>query len=355
MRELADAVDVGELRRAARANKIEALVGVGLREACAGVLPGDWEQALAENARRVERLLSAAASCSVALGAAGIPCALIEGGGTLLGSDLPLEAYGAGDFDFLVPESAWPQVPGVMADLGYLPKDRRSRPTYRVEFCREDDDRYIEIGSRPFDRMWLPLLYRDRSPEWLRQRIPSKRRPELHVLAPTDHLLQVCFHTSLHSYVRSPGVRLHVDVDRTVRDNAIDWTAFNQGVRAMGIARRAFFSLWMAKDLLDTPIPGEVLVALSPGRIRRLLVGRLLAEDGVLANGRPKLTRGRTIALDMMLEAKGLARWFINAALPPEAWLRDHFERGDTARLPLALLHLQRYRSALGEWRPGTD
>ena len=39
----------------------------------------------------------------------------------------------------------------------------------------------------------------------------------LRILSPEDNLLQVCLHTAKHSYVRSPGFRLHLDVDQLFR------------------------------------------------------------------------------------------------------------------------------------------
>jgi len=98
----------------------------------------------------------------------------------------------------------------------------------------------------------------------------------------------------------------------------------------------------MARGLMGTPVPDEVLERLSPGPRWWGRVQRLLSREGVLERGRPKLLGWRTAWLDILLEEEGPAAWLRSVTAPPAAWMREHFDRqGSGATLPA--LHVRRY------------
>jgi hypothetical protein len=137
-----------------------------------------------------------------------------------------------------------------------------------------------------------------------------------------------------------------------VRDNAIDWSAFVAEVEAMGVPTRAFVSVSMAKGLLDSPIPEWVLSRLYPGAMRWSLLQNLLQQDGVIADGRPKLRRAETLLLDALIQERSPGRWLRSILFPSSQWLREHFgQDGDVDESTLRL-HMRRYRQMLGRWNP---
>ena len=93
------------------------------------------------------------------------------------------------------------------------------------------------------------------------------------ILSPEDNLLQVCVHTAKHSYVRAPGLRLHLDVERIVAHKQIDWEVFLRKVKDAHVKTSTYYSLYLANMLFGTPIPQAVLDALHPGdrKNRKLL------------------------------------------------------------------------------------
>jgi glycosyltransferase involved in cell wall biosynthesis len=340
------------VREAAQRNHVDAMVGVGLRRS--GVeLGAMWEEAIDHNRRRVEALVATAVAVSARLERAGVACAAFEAGGVLLATDLPMSAYGSGDIDLLVEASRWDRVPAALGAEGFVQVDRRGRPTGRLEFRRrtaDGEDEWLEVGFAPFDRSWLPLPVRDRSQTWLGRRERSRKEPRLYVLRPSDSLALVCMHTSLHSYVRAPGIRLHTDVDRLIRDTSVDWDSYVEEVLASGFARRAFVSLAMARGLLATPVPDSVLERLHPGK-PWASIRRLLSTEGVIADGRPKLRRARAVLLDALLDERGRIRWLADLVVPPEDWMRAHFDR-KRGGAPLWRLHARRLFDVVTKWKP---
>src|SRR5207253_313858 len=111
------------------------------------------------------------------------------------------------------------------------------------------------------------------------------------MLAPVDNLLQVALHTAKHSYCRAPGFRLHLDVDRVVHGQKIDWDAVVEMVRRLGVGTAVFLSLSIPRGLFGTPVPPEVLGALAPAPARRAMLYRWLRSVSVFEPERPKFTR----------------------------------------------------------------
>ncbi len=347
------------LLAAARTNKVTALVADALRDALGDDIPSHWLELSQANEARVQGQLDALAAVVARLEAADIPSAAIESAGTLLGSALPTRAFGSGDLDLLVPEASWDAVLEAYAAEGFVPADRRERPTRRAELRRirdeggpEPTERWLEVGSAPFDRMWLPLRFEDRCPAWLSRRVPSCKRDDLWVLDPSDALVFVAYHTSLHSFVRAPGVRLHVDVDRVTRDNPLDWVHVVREARALGAPTRVFVSFAMARGLLGTPIPDTVLEALAPAAWRWRRIAALLRRNSVIADGRPKLRRLEAALLDLLIDERSPASWALGVAVPPTPWMHEHFNRAAAPDVPAWRLHARRARALATRWRP---
>lgn len=139
--------------------------------------------------------------------------------------------------------------------------------------------------------VWFELQWRAIAGRWIRKdqepetpallaRSVAIPGTDIRLLHPDDNMLQVCLHTAKHTYVRAPGLRLHTDVDRLTTFTPPRWDALVAEARARTIATPVYFSLALARALLDTPIPDDVLLALAPPRWKRdLVVGWLRRID----------------------------------------------------------------------------
>lgn len=344
---------------AAERNKVIALIGDALMRTPGIDLAPQWEATVATNAAKKDDLVASLRAVVLRLDRAGIRHAVVESGGVALGTDLPLRALGSSDMDVIVDAGSLPRALEAFAAEGFhaSARDGRAR-TARVEVRRPESSRrgeqWLEVGSVPFDRAWVPLRFANRMDVWLSRAVPSRKFSDLRVLAPADALAFVAMHTSLHSWVRSPGLRLHVDVDRLARDTAPDWNAVVAEVLALGVPTRAALSFIMARDLLGAPIPRAVVEALLCQRSARARAAlTLLERERVLSNGHPKLRGAATALLDALVDERSLVSWLRSIAAPPEEWMRDHFDASEAAvRWPLWRLHAERVRALAERWRP---
>ncbi|MFN2489704.1 MAG: nucleotidyltransferase family protein [Actinomycetota bacterium] len=346
--------ELGEtrVRRHAQVNGLEHLVGVVIDEEGLD-LSADWRAALDVNRRRVEELVRTATRVGRDLEKEGCPTALIEGAATLVSTGLPLATYSSQDMDFLVAAGQWTTVVRVLERHGFAPTDRHRHPTIRTEFQKTtaSGDLWLDVGPKPFDRVWTPLTYHDRSSAWLAERVSGSTADEVNVLRPSHTLALAVMHASLHSFVRAPGLRLYIDIDRTVSHRPIDWQSFVDEVRKMHIDTRAYIALTTSQTLLGTRVDPSVLDTLRPSRVRLHALHRLLRDETPLWSSKRKLPRHKAIALDACISQESPARWLQSTLVPPEPWMREHFDRTQK-HPPLWMLHVKRLGQGLTRWRP---
>lgn len=269
----------------------------------------DWNGVATANERRIRQMEEVAVEIFREARRLSVVVAMFEASGVLYSSHQGLEEYGSSDFDLLVEKSDLGKVEQILVRLGMVEVDRKSRvKVLRKEFrgsLRDGREFWIDVGWKPFERSLLPLNYPDVTGLWLSRTVTSSKRKELRTLKAEDLLVQVAIHTSLHSYVYSPGVRLHIDVDRLVRDNKIEWCTVIDGINCLGFKRRAYFSLALAKRLLGTPIPEWVIVSLSPGRLESEL-GVWLVERVIMSRGRKEnsFSLAEKVLLEYLMRGK---------------------------------------------------
>jgi hypothetical protein len=342
------------LRQEAEKNKVEYLVGAKLKDAFgSGFLDPDWESALASNEQRVQALIEAASDAMRGLRVRGFRFAVVEGGGTLLSYGLPCGGFQSGDLDVLVgDEREMRVIYSHLREIGLAAECTKPALASRSVFdILRDGIRVgrIEVSPEPFDRAFYPLLAGGRHAVWLARSVPSRRSPDLSVLDATDAVVQACIHTSLHSYVRSPGVRLYVDIDEPACRGVVDWSRLVEEAFILRMPTRIFVSLAIAADLLGTPIPRWVLAALCPSEARlkaiRLILGpyRVFRQEGF----RP-FPVVRAPILDAALDDRGPTRWLRDAVYPPTEWLRPRFRGTHWAQSGRAVMTFMRYAQTLG-------
>ena len=150
--------------------------------------------------------------------------------------------------------------------------------------------------------MWFELAWRAVAGRWIRPDLePDSDRliedsyaaPEcdVHILSPEDNLLQVCIHTAKHSYLRAPGLRLHLDVERIVSHKNIDWDVFLKKADETHVKTACYFSLLIPSVLFKTPVPEYVLKRLQPNAHKENIISAAIIKAGLLHPKKAKFTK----------------------------------------------------------------
>jgi len=172
-----------------------------------------------------------------------------------------------GDMDLLFRIPDLQRVQGLLLGLGYA-REEPGRPIeeflprrHQLPQFRRRGATSIEVHmaiERPtagfpidYDALWA------RARHW-----PIDGRP-LMALAPQDLLLHLCLHGVYHHGAQVDLMAV-MDLARVVALEPLDWDAVVAGARRWGAERPAYYGLELARRLLSTEVPADVLAALRP-------------------------------------------------------------------------------------------
>ena len=170
-----------------------------------------------------------------------------------------------------------------------------------AEYFKQLDtgDMWLEISTRSVSGRWIRP---DQEPDTRYLFKRSKRITDgIRVLDDTDNLLQVALHTAKHSYVRAPGLRLHLDVERIVRHGSIDWEYFTEKCLELRVKTPVYFSLLIPRILFNTPIPANVLNALRPSSVHYRYISSVLRRVSLFGPHDTKFSKFSFAVFQIML------------------------------------------------------
>ena len=171
-----------------------------------------------------------------------------------------------------------------------------------TEYFKEINNQtvWLELQWRPIAGRWIQPFLEPKS-EDLISRSYTINGSDIRILSPEDNLIQVCLHTAKHSYTRAPGFRLHSDVDRISTLITIDWKLFLANTKKLNVKTGIYYSLLLAKKLLDSPIPKDILLSLKPGILKDFLINRLILNAGIFNQKKKKFNKLNYIIFNLLL------------------------------------------------------
>lgn len=238
-----------------------------------------------------------------------------------------------GDIDVLVAKDDFLVAHDILVKDGFLFKYRSPNETATPEHALKSGGAEYLVELPSGRHLWFELQWRPVSGRWIRphqepdtddlfDRAISIPNSNAYILNPVDNLIQVCLHTAKHSYIRSPGFRLHTDVDRIIRASQIDWDLFCSTVRSLRIKTACYFSLALAESLLGTPTPQYVLCKLRPSLFKRTLIVIWLQRLNLFYPDDPKWNKF-TYPLFVALLYDNLQS-FLGSLFPSHLWIKQN-------------------------------
>ncbi|WP_209332787.1 nucleotidyltransferase domain-containing protein [Lunatimonas salinarum] len=248
-----------------------------------------------------------------------------------------------GDIDLLVSSKDFHKAHDIIVkELGFTFKFRSELEEENLEeaFKGGGTEYYKEINGYT---VWLELQWRPIAGRWIQPHNEPKgddlmnrsvaiEGSSVRILSPEDNLLQVCLHTAKHSYVRAPGFRLHSDVDRIVRYQEINWDKFISNTLNLQLKTAVYFSLFFAKDLLNTPIPQRVFESLKPSWYRDKIIHYYVNKAGIFNQKKKKFSRLGYIIFNLSLyDSMGEN---MKAIFPPLDTMRLRYPKCSSINIP---------------------
>ena len=210
-----------------------------------------------------------------ALQAAGIPVIPLKG------VCLAEAVYGnlalrqIGDVDLLVPPANLATALEVLRTLGYAaaqpfdiegqrqvchhmpPLSRRGGATLELHWTIAKRGSNIRLEDTDLDQLWS-------------RAIPSRiDGVQILMLSPTDLLLHLCLHASVHHYFDGIGLSGFWDMALVIRryGEQIDWEQFTTRAHQWGVANGAYLALQLTQEWTGVVIPTPVMRSLMPATL----------------------------------------------------------------------------------------
>lgn len=301
-------LNMEELLQTARENEVCSIMYPVLKKY---YQDAEWEQEYVKVKEQMEWMVESIEKLSLKFQAQNIPLIALKNAGIALAF---IDDYGKcpmGDIDTLVRKNDFIRAHKIAVENGFV---FRFRSVYEKENLEEafidgsTEYSYCE-GSR---RMWLEIAWRAVAGRWINRNHEAKTEQlfqkavcleskNIYILSPEDNLLQVSIHTAKHSYVRKPGFRLHLDVERIVNYCSIDWALFLKKTQEAHTKTAVYFSLKCAKDLFGTAIPEQVLKTLRPNLLKRCIIIPIIEQCMCLHGKYKKMGRLKFILFQVCL------------------------------------------------------
>ena len=258
-----------------------------------------------------------------------------------------------GDVDVLVSKSRFREAHDILTKNGYTLKFRSPLEEDNIVAAEQGGGGEYSVIMEDGEHLWFELQWRPVAGRWIQpEQEPStdeliSRSMEItessvRLLSPEDNLLQVALHTAKHTFVRAPGFRLHTDVDRIVSTLDIDWNLFVSRVENLKVKTAVYFSLDMAKSLLGTPVPAEVLDKIRPSFWKVAIMNKWLDKVGIFEPDARKWTKPGYIVFVSLLYDDFSD--FLTGVIPSSSHIKEHYGVTSNFALPyyygLRIIHL---------------
>ena len=341
--------------RVATDNRLVPMMAHGLMDAIGEAnLPAHWIEAHQAAYLKTTAYLEELDRLSWLLADQGVPTVAIENGGIARGVYPCKGCFASSDLEVLVERRYLPLVDEILVKEGY---ERASRGRCMSEDPAQWDrdirgwDNYrkvldggivfwLNVQWRAVLRRWLPMGHELSTAELVARSVQiAGDSTRVRLLAPEDNLLVCALHTASHSYVRGPGVRLQLDVDRLVRRVSIDWDIFLSHAKAHKVATIVFPSLAIPKDLFGTPIPEQVLKDLVPSARRRQAIMHMIEQAGIFNRDSYKFSPLKLVWLEAHLCDDGVLAGLSRGLFPPVEWMREGYGFRNKLALPYYYAH----------------
>jgi len=333
----------------AAGNRVESDVAHTLLDVVDSDLPSRWRTAHSAAATRTEVFLAELSRIAEVFAAENLPLIVIENAGLVLAGYACPGCSQFGDLDLLVDRNNLPTVDRVLGAQGYQKTEAtrllevsgylatiNGRLEYQIFLCNEYSLR-VNVQWDLVARRWVPPTHKLDIAEMISRSVPVSGTAA-RVLAPEDALVQLTVHNAAHSYVRAPGLRLHLDVERLVRHQAINWDLFLSRVLALQVKTLVYFSLAIPRALFNTPVPDEVLDRLRPPVWKGQLITRWLGRVGLFNPDERKFSNPGFIFFTAFLYDNLRGLW--RTIFPAGTWMRQRY--GFQSGLLLPAYHARR-------------
>ena len=336
-------IDLKKLYDLCIEHELHGVVASHIQNEGLGALPNYWMDSYQKEKERLSFLKNKAQEICKLMLEAGIPMVILKNGGIMADIVDDAAACPMEDIDSLVRKEDFYQAHEILVKNGFVFKFRSEYEKEELEQAYLDGSTEYYIPMPNGGDMWFELSWRAIAGRWIRpdkephtkelfSRIHYAQNTSVGILSPEDNLLQVCIHTAKHSYVRSPGLRLHLDVERIVSHQDINWELFIQRTIETHVCTSTYYSLLIPKILFGTPIPEWVLERIRPKKQKQRKLEKIFAKVGLLHPIEKKFSKLSFLNFQTSLYDSKKDQWRV--IYPSWDWYKEKYKAKFKITLP---------------------
>lgn len=339
---LFEAVEQESFIELCKEHQFEGIVAAFLKK-CNYNMNETWQKIYNDCYRAAQEKLDATKKICQKMHENGIEMIALKNGGILADIIDDPAKMPMGDVDSLVQKKDFFKAHEIMLSEGY-----------KFEYCNDYEIPDINNAYRDGDAEYMKMItdshkfiyelaWRVVAGRWMRPdcepdteenfgRSHYARDSFISVLSPEDNLLQVCIHTAKHSYLRAPGLRLNLDVERIVSNCEIDWDLFLDKVKKAHTKTAAYYSLYIPVVLFGTPVPQNILDELRPSKAKQNRIEKMLSKAGFLHPKARKFSRVDFLLFQTSLYDSISDMW--HTLYPNAKWLKARYDFTNSLMIP---------------------
>ncbi|MDC1540912.1 nucleotidyltransferase family protein [Candidatus Pelagibacter ubique] len=297
-------------------------------------LPLHWSKEYKKIEKRIISYMDELSKVADLLAKHNIPLLALKNSGIAIGMYPYYGACPMGDVDVLVRKNQFREAHQILVESGYKLKFRCEFEEDNIEAAEHGGGAEYSVQLDNGEHLWFELQWRPIAGRWIQpkqepradelvDRSISIRESNVRLLSPEDNLLQVALHTAKHTFVRAPGFRLHTDVDRIISTQNIDWKVFEKMVLKLKTKTAVYISLSMARDLLGTKVPKDVLKSIQPNKLKTKIMLNWLIRVGIFEPDAHKWNKvGYIIFVSLLYDT-----WydFLSGVFPSSANMKSQY------------------------------
>lgn len=170
-----------------------------------------------------------------------------------------------GDIDLLIDKRDLRKIGSLLAVVGYEPQEELNKAERMISMVRHYHYAFKRVGHGAVVELhWAvwrkgPSLTPSQMGLWNRAKVAALFNTEILSASPEDMLLLLCMHGASHVWQKLIWI---CDIAEFIRAHPeIDWKRVLRITRAFGIERMLFLGLLLVDNVLDGPVPSDILRA----------------------------------------------------------------------------------------------
>jgi hypothetical protein len=254
----------------------------------------------------------------------GIEILLIENYGALLLSSGCIGCFTSNDIDLVSDLQYKGKIVQILNKYGFKLQERKLElENIRIELYNPNiiaNGFWINIMWQPFSRKFIPTLM-DFKLEELNKGKTKIGNSNICLPSHTKLLFLCLLHSYIHCYIKPPGLKLYIDIDRLVNNRLINWNEIILLSQKYNVNKKIALSIQFAKCFLNSDFPKHIIANTNFNKYFKYTIYNILTRNSIANFNNTLIIKIQNFLIECFLDDYGLLRGLFKILFPSRNWL----------------------------------